>query len=98
MLLSFAVTSATYFYSYKIVFPMAFLAVYRGWPLAWVVEKTQVAVLDPNPSAPMRDFQALNFFIDLVLWMTIFLLPSSFYLYRTKLRARLGLRVKSSLR
>jgi hypothetical protein len=40
------------------------------------------------PPAPYFDFQALNFLIDLVLWMTIFLLPSSLYLYRKKLRAR----------
>lgn len=89
MILSFAVTSATYFYSYESVSLVT--RVYRGWPWAWAVEQIGGdALVNPHnpPRAPLLDFQAPNFLIDLVLWMTIFLLPSSLYLYRTKLRAR----------
>lgn len=90
MSLSLIVTSATGFYSYESPF-LSGIHVYRGWPLAWSVEQIGGGgFINPNypPSAPLFDFQALNFLIDLVLWMTIFLLPSSLYLYRTRLRMR----------
>ena len=90
ILLSFAVTSATYFYSYEHNLFNGGIQIYRGWPWPWAMEQTGDGVIDPllPPPAPLLDFQALNFLIDLVLWMTIFLLPSSLYLYRTKLHAR----------
>ena len=91
ILFSFAVTSATYFYSFEHDLFNGGIQIYRGWPWPWSMERIGgVGVIDPllPSSAPYFAFQALNFLIDLVLWMTISLLPSSLYLYRTKLHLR----------
>jgi hypothetical protein len=93
MVLSFAVTSATYFYSYESTSALGLAManyVYRGWPWAWSVEQIVWGNF-LGAHVPTLDFQALNFLIDLVLWMTIFLLPSSLYLCRKKLRARVSM-------
>jgi hypothetical protein len=53
----------------------------RGWPLPWAVELHGDIVQIPPPAVYPFDFQALNFSIDLTMWMMIFLLPSLLFVY-----------------
>ena len=86
VLLSIAITFATYFYSYvnDLGFAWAVWSVNRGLPLSWAIEMHNHVTEPFMPTFYPFDFQALSFSLDFVFWLTVLLLPSSLYLYRKR--------------
>lgn len=83
--LSVALTFATYFYSHVSIFGFGWgWSVNRGLPLSWAVETHYHVEVIPESVFYPYDFQALNFSLDFVFWLTVLLLPLFLFLYRKR--------------
>jgi len=86
VVLSLAITLASYYFYYEDlrIFDASFR--YRGWPLYWMVESW--STWGRSPQYHIFQFQPLNFLIDNIFWAVVFQLPSTTMLLLRKHKAK----------